>query len=36
MILFLAVWVVFVGLASFLGNLLVAMNYNEHMLLARQ
>jgi hypothetical protein len=34
-IVFLAVWVLFVGLSSFLGNLLVTLNYNDQMLLAR-
>jgi hypothetical protein len=36
LIVFVAVWALFMGLASFLGGLLVTLNYNEHMLLARQ
>ncbi|MHC5038098.1 MAG: FHA domain-containing protein [Planctomycetota bacterium] len=33
---FVAVWILFIGLASFLGNVLVSLNYNEQMMLARQ
>jgi hypothetical protein len=32
---FFAVWALLVGIASFLGNLTVALDYNEHMLLSR-